>query len=110
MTWLVPHSVAQVLPKDVDFRVMLTFLEFYHTLLQFVLFKLYHERGVSYPPAVRPEMAQAATELAGILQELGGGQEAAVAGRAAAVAALTGAHSCQSPSSSCQRTGCRCQA
>jgi pescadillo protein len=42
VTWLVPHQLAQVLPVDVDYRVMLTFLEFYETMLQFVNFKLYH--------------------------------------------------------------------
>jgi hypothetical protein len=35
VTWLVPHQLAQVLPADVDFTVMLTFLEFYATLVQF---------------------------------------------------------------------------
>lgn len=49
-----PHSAAQVLPPDVDYRVMLTFLEFHHTLLQFVLFKLYHSLGLRYPPKARP--------------------------------------------------------
>ncbi len=34
ITWLVPHGLAQVLPPDVDYKVMLTFLEFYTTLLQ----------------------------------------------------------------------------
>jgi len=29
ITWLVPHALSQVLPGDVDYRVMLTFLEFY---------------------------------------------------------------------------------
>lgn len=29
MTWLTPHDRKQVIPDDVDFRVMLTFLEFY---------------------------------------------------------------------------------
>jgi hypothetical protein len=29
VTWLVPHALSQVLPADVDYRVMLTFLEFY---------------------------------------------------------------------------------
>lgn len=47
VTWLVPHQLAQVLPTDVDYRVMLTFLEFYSTMLQFVNFKLYHMLGVS---------------------------------------------------------------
>ena len=46
VTWLVPHQLAQVLPVDVDYRVMVTFLEFYETMLQFVNFKLYHVIGV----------------------------------------------------------------
>jgi len=53
VTWLVPHQLAQVLPKDVDYRVMLTFLEFYSTMLQFVLYKLYSAAGARYPPQVR---------------------------------------------------------
>ena len=53
VTWLVPHQLAQVLPKDVDYRVMLTFLEFYSTMLQFVLYKLYSAVGARYPPQVR---------------------------------------------------------
>ena len=47
--WIVPHSFTQHLPKDVDFRVMKTFLEFYETLLNFVLYKLYNDIGVRYP-------------------------------------------------------------
>lgn len=54
VTWLVPHSTGQVLPVDVDYRVMLTFLEFHQTLLQFVFFKLYHTLGLRYPPKVPP--------------------------------------------------------
>jgi pescadillo protein len=46
VTWLVPHQLAQVLPADVDFTVMVTFLEFYATLVQFVMFKLYHNLGL----------------------------------------------------------------
>jgi pescadillo len=89
VTWLVPHSVAQVLPRDVDFRVMLTFLEFYHTLLSFALFKLYHDLGLNYPPVVAPEADAAAAELAAIVRELAGAQGGAVADRARAAAALT---------------------
>jgi pescadillo protein len=39
-------AALQVLPSDVDFAVMVTFLEFYCCLLQFVMFKLYHELGL----------------------------------------------------------------
>ena len=29
VTWLTPHVLQQVFPKDVDYKIMLTFLEFY---------------------------------------------------------------------------------
>lgn len=48
--WVVPHSFTQFMPEDVDYKVMATFFEFYETLLNFVLFKLYHtDMGVRYP-------------------------------------------------------------
>jgi len=47
--WIIPHSFTQSVPKDVDYRVMATFFEFYETLLEFVLFKLYHSINVKYP-------------------------------------------------------------
>jgi len=47
--WVVPHSFTQFLPEDVDYKVMQTFFEFYETLLDFVLFKLYSDIGVRYP-------------------------------------------------------------
>jgi pescadillo protein len=37
------------MPEDVDYRVMTTFFEFYDTLLNFVLYKLYTDLGVRYP-------------------------------------------------------------
>ena len=57
-----------MLPTDVDYRVMLTFLEFYQTLLQFVNFKLYNTLGVRYPPVVDPKLDEAAAGLASIMQ------------------------------------------
>jgi pescadillo protein len=56
VTWLVPHSFTQSLPKEVDFRVMMTFLEFYEVYMKFVLFKLYHLKGWQYPPKVDPKL------------------------------------------------------
>jgi len=47
--WVVPHAFTQYLPEDVDYRVMMTFFEFYETLLNFVLFKLYNDIGVRFP-------------------------------------------------------------
>jgi pescadillo protein len=52
ITWLVPHQFTQAIPKEVDVRVMLTFLEFYEVFLQFVLFKLYASQGLQYPPKI----------------------------------------------------------
>mmetsp|Transcript_17248 Transcript_17248/g.33861 ORF Transcript_17248/g.33861 Transcript_17248/m.33861 type:complete len:807 (-) Transcript_17248:293-2713(-) len=50
ITWIVPHKFSQNAPREVDFRVMGTFLEFYESLTSFVLFKLYHSLGLQYPP------------------------------------------------------------
>ena len=40
------------MPADVDFRVMLTFVEFYSSLMGFVNFKLFTTLNLKYPPQV----------------------------------------------------------
>lgn len=40
------------MPSDVDFRVMLTFVEFYASLMGFVNFKLFTSLNLKYPPQV----------------------------------------------------------
>ncbi|KAM3132456.1 hypothetical protein pb186bvf_015415 [Paramecium bursaria] len=40
ITWIMPYPIQASLPLDVDYRVMMTFLEFYQILLRFVNFKL----------------------------------------------------------------------
>ncbi|GLC41828.1 hypothetical protein PLESTM_001249900 [Pleodorina starrii] len=77
VTWLVPHALSQVLPPDVDYKVMLTFLEFYNTLLQFVNFKLYHVLGLRYPPLLDSRLEEAAAELAGIMKDIAGVRDVA---------------------------------
>ena len=52
ITWIVPYEFSQMMPIDVDFRVMLTFLEFYETLLGFVNFKLFTDLELNYPPVI----------------------------------------------------------
>ncbi|KAI8886917.1 hypothetical protein K501DRAFT_321625 [Backusella circina FSU 941] len=52
ITWVVPYQFSQHIPTDVDFRVMLTFLEFYRTLVGFINFKLYNEINMTYPPKI----------------------------------------------------------
>jgi pescadillo protein len=56
VTWLVPHKFKQSTPQDVDFKVMVTFLQFYETLLRFVNFKLYNDAGLHYPPQLDAEL------------------------------------------------------
>ena len=55
ITWLVPHKFSQELPSDVDYRVMLTFLDFYEVFLSFVFFRLYGSLGLRYPPTISSE-------------------------------------------------------
>lgn len=52
ITYLCPYEYPPNLPKDVDYRVMSTFLEFYEVLLRFVLYKLYSSIGKKYPPTI----------------------------------------------------------
>jgi len=53
ITWLEPWRFSQAIPKDVDYRVMQTFLDLYETTVRFVMYKLYHNIGLAYPPALR---------------------------------------------------------
>lgn len=64
--WIVPHSFTQHLPKDVDYRVMLTFFEFYEVLLGFVLYKLYNDIGVRYPFVIPKEKERHASSTIGM--------------------------------------------
>jgi len=50
ITWVVPHQFTQYLPDDVDFRIMMTFIEFYTTMVGFINFQLYHDLNLHYPP------------------------------------------------------------
>ena len=70
--WHLPHValLVQVMPQDVDFRVMMTFLDFYTTLLRFVHFKLYHMLGEKYPPVLDGRMDEAAAGLMAIMHRL----------------------------------------
>eukprot|EP00397_Hematodinium_sp_SG-2012_P018098 GEMP01018524.1.p1 GENE.GEMP01018524.1~~GEMP01018524.1.p1 ORF type:complete len:567 (+),score=152.76 GEMP01018524.1:82-1782(+) len=64
--WLMPHKFSQLLPLEVDFRVMLTFNEFYTTMVKFISFRLYKQHGWTYPPqrnSRAPEMAKFTLDL-----------------------------------------------
>ena len=69
ITWLVPHKFSQELPDDVDYRVMLTFLDFYEVFLGFVLFRLYATLGLKYPPAISEEKDELGAYLSSVNTE-----------------------------------------
>ncbi|ORZ35357.1 Pescadillo N-terminus-domain-containing protein [Catenaria anguillulae PL171] len=56
ITWVTPHQFSQQPPSDVDFKVMGTFLQLYDTLLGFILYKLYADAGLKYPPALNEDL------------------------------------------------------
>ncbi|WRT67299.1 uncharacterized protein IL334_004267 [Kwoniella shivajii] len=54
--WLEGYEFQQHVPHDVDFRILLTFLDLYRTLISFTLFKLYTEENLVYPPPLDVEL------------------------------------------------------
>ncbi|WCJ40902.1 pescadillo-related [Euphorbia peplus] len=56
ITWLTPRAMQQVMPEDVNYSVMLTFVELYRNLLGFVNCRLYHTLNLEYPPILDPQL------------------------------------------------------
>lgn len=82
VTWLAPHQFAQELPPEVDFRVMLTFLEFARATMKFVNFKLYADLGLEYPPKRNAGRDAGSAEVAALeaeMREAGKAREAQAA-------------------------------
>jgi len=69
ITWMTPHRFTQVLPKDVDYSVMLTFLDLYKCILSFVNFKLYSSENLVYPPKFSRDLLNTALELGAVVDE-----------------------------------------
>lgn len=70
ITWMVPHKFpTQPNGLEVDFRTLLTFLDFYETLLKFVNFKLYHGSELAYPPRIDITRDAAGAYLASLVIE-----------------------------------------
>ncbi|KAJ1885181.1 mRNA-binding ribosome synthesis protein nop7, partial [Kickxella alabastrina] len=63
LTWVVPYQFSQNVPREVDFQVMSTFLQFYRTLLGFVNYRLYTTSNLAYPPKVDKAMEDNAAGL-----------------------------------------------
>merc|ERR1719335_1753900 len=48
VTWIVPHKLGKVIPSDVDFPLLETFLEFYITLSTYVKDRLFYDIGIDH--------------------------------------------------------------
>jgi len=62
VTWVVPHDFSYSQPQGVDFSLMTIFVEFYTTVLGFVLFRLYHNLNLQYPPTLSGTIQDFSTE------------------------------------------------
>uniref|UniRef100_G3MKI5 Pescadillo homolog n=1 Tax=Amblyomma maculatum TaxID=34609 RepID=G3MKI5_AMBMU len=60
ITWIVPHNFSFRQPVDVDFKIMVTFTDFYVTLMGCVNYKLYHALNLHYPPKLENEPVEPA--------------------------------------------------
>ncbi|KAJ3084017.1 mRNA-binding ribosome synthesis protein nop7 [Physocladia obscura] len=67
VTWIVPHQFSQDSPRDVDFRIMATFLDLYETLVGFINFKLYLDLNLAYPPRIVDD--ESSSGLSGLVVE-----------------------------------------
>jgi pescadillo len=77
VTWLAPYEFSQHVPPNVDFRVMLTFLEFYRAFIGFVNYKLYLDAGFAYPPRLAADEEDAGVGLMSLkLEETAEGRRA----------------------------------
>ena len=70
VTWLTPHALSQTLPEDVDYGVMLAFLEFYVAMMGFVNYKLYYDRSFRYPPLLDTRLEDAAGGIVAVIHDL----------------------------------------
>ena len=50
VTWLCPFNSPQKVTFEVDYEIMLSFLELYTNLMKFVNLKLFKDIGMEYPP------------------------------------------------------------
>lgn len=72
ITWLVPYMFTQNIPSDLDYRIMLTFLELYQTLLGFVFYKLYTDINLVYPPKLDEALDEGGAGIGALLLEESG--------------------------------------
>ena len=84
--WLVPFKFPTKVPAEVDLRIMITFMELYSTLLHFVLFKLYSDASLVYPPPVDTDKLKSVGGLSAYVMTSKEHHDAAVRAQAARAA------------------------
>lgn len=75
ITWVEPYAFSSVLPFDVDYKVILSFTEFYLVLVKFVLFKLFATQGYRFPGLFTPEISYRNTLGSCVLEKNAGSVE-----------------------------------
>jgi len=58
VTWLCPHRFSQDFPAEVDFKVLLTFVDLHKTIIKFVNYRLFTQAGLKYPPSLDMKAAK----------------------------------------------------
>ncbi|SCV70405.1 BQ2448_1799 [Microbotryum intermedium] len=70
--WLRFDLLFSQIPSDLDYRIMLTFLELYQTLLGFVFYKLYTDINLIYPPKLDQVLDEHGAGIGALLLEENG--------------------------------------
>ena len=65
VTWIVPHNFGLV-ENNVDYNVIVPFIDVYITLASFVNYKLYADKDFLYPPQINEAMVKAGEYLAAV--------------------------------------------
>ncbi|KAF1743901.1 hypothetical protein MXB_4290 [Myxobolus squamalis] len=52
VTWIIPHNLVPIIPKDIDFKIIKSFSEFYMTYIGFVNCHLFNSINIIYPPKI----------------------------------------------------------
>ncbi|EGG25399.1 hypothetical protein DFA_03648 [Cavenderia fasciculata] len=69
VTWLTPMNYLNKKERDVDYGIMINFLEFYECLLKFVNYRLYTSIGLKYPPTIDQDQLGNGNNLSALITE-----------------------------------------
>eukprot|EP01117_Protostelium_nocturnum_P006092 TRINITY_DN2193_c0_g1_i1.p1 TRINITY_DN2193_c0_g1~~TRINITY_DN2193_c0_g1_i1.p1 ORF type:complete len:594 (+),score=234.74 TRINITY_DN2193_c0_g1_i1:52-1833(+) len=69
VTWLVPHKFKTEISRRYPAVIYNSFVDFYKALMSFVLYKLYHDAGLKYPPVLDQKKEDDSSGLDALLVE-----------------------------------------